>query len=162
MIKYLKIDVFSKFMKKLDERLTPSDVAKGFQSNDEVMDSYQVAYSFDNNIIKTVKIDKMLPLGFGFRYSGVLHIQKIGLDPSMETLKFSLGKPDGYANLSIENDGAIFPLRSHYTHFSDVSQDFINKILKNFGKEFKPIFDENKKLKEDLPTYFKALIPYLK
>ncbi len=149
-------------MRKLVERLTPSEVSKEFHSNDSVLDSYQVAYSFDGDIIKTVKIDKMLPLGFGFRYSGILHIQKIGLDPSMETLKFSLGKPLSYSNISIENDGALFPVHGRHIDFFDVNQNYINTILENFGKEFKLIFDENKKLREDLPLYFEALMPYLK
>jgi len=163
MVKYLNWISFSCPMKILEERFTPSDVEKSYQDNDDVMDSYQVAYGFDNNIIKTVKIDQMLPLGFGYRYSGILHIQKVGLDPSMETLKFSLGKLCSYADLSIENDGAIFLLHSWpIRDFSDISKECIDKLLKKFGKEFKPIFDENKKLKDALPDYFKPLMPYLK
>jgi hypothetical protein len=154
MIKYLKSGSFFKFMKFIDD--------KSYSNRDDKnpralrVSGYQAAYSFEDNIIKIVKVHTQHNYGGG--YWGFLQIQKSGLDASLESIAFLEGNTWNYMTQSIE--GVMLTGENH--DFLDSSKNLSNSLLKKFGKEFKLLFEEDKDLKKYLSTHFTALVPYLK
>lgn len=120
------------------------------------MSEYQVAYDCDNHIIKSVKVHTQHNYGGG--YYGILQIQKVGLDAGLESLLLLDGHPFNHAEQSVE--GTM--LSGDEKSLLSCSTKYTESLLEKFGKEFKIIFEENKKLNESLTTHFTALIPYLK
>ncbi|MGV8141600.1 MAG: hypothetical protein ACP5NW_04135 [Candidatus Woesearchaeota archaeon] len=141
-------------MKLIDDKLYSNKEEK----NPRVLrvSDYQAAYACDNNIIKLVKIHTQHNFGGG--YWGFLQIQKTGLDASLESIKFLDGVSDSHIIHSIDDMMMIFDNHDFYSTAKGAKVS----ILERFGKEFKPLFDANKNLKEYIPTHFSELIPYLK
>jgi len=140
---------------------------------DPLIDSYQVAYRYENDVVKIVRIG--LEHGDGVRkYEGILQIQKIGLDASLESIEFLDGEAWSYMNHSTvkrrESCADDIRISLEKLILPNLSQSRMEEILTHFGEEFKLIFDTNPKLKNDWPEfckdstskYFTALIPYLK
>jgi len=113
--------------------------------------SYQVAYRFNNNIAKIVKVHRYKSFG---GITTHLQIQKIGLEASIEELTLLNGLPLTYKSQSLDESHRISSLDKK----PRISQDY----LERFGKEFKQIFDDNIDLQVRLKESFSSLIPYLK
>lgn len=140
-------------MKKLDEK----SYSNFNSENPEVIrvSGHQVAYEFNNHIVKVVQIHTQHNYGGG--YHGFLQTQKVGLDANLASIEFLDGEP--FTSMTQSIDANI--LRGTKDDLSGMKH-LTNTLLEKFGKEFKPIFDKDEKLKEYIPTHFTALIPYLK
>ena len=159
-------------MNKLEERTRSDESDIRFPDN-ALINDYQVAYKFDNDIIKIARIHLMRCRTHEWQYKGFLQIQKIGLNPGLESLKFINGKPWMYYVHSTTEEETDVSLTGHSYNLDDsnyVDDQDIKKLLTKFGQEFKDIFKIDPKLNKDWPDfcnkstskYFKALLPYLK